>query len=162
MILKKFWGIITVTLAAQIGIIPLSLYYFHQFPGLFILTNLIVLPIIGLILFLGILLIFLSSINTVPDWFAFSYNYLIKLLNSFISWIADQNFFLFQDISFNFNQVIFSYLILSMIAVYWKLKTQKIVLLTVLSLSILYYSNLLLRSIIQQTNSLFFIKHDIV
>ena len=112
MILKKFWGIITVTLAAQIGIIPLSLYYFHQFPGLFILTNLIVLPIIGLILFLGILLIFLSSINTVPDWFAFSYNYLIKLLNSFISWIAEQNIFLFQDISFNFNQVIFSYLIL--------------------------------------------------
>ncbi len=144
MILKKFWGIITVTLAAQIGIIPLSLYYFHQFPGLFILTNLIVLPIIGLILFLGILLIFLSSINTVPDWFAFSYNYLIKLLNSFISWIAEQNIFLFQDISFNFNQVIFSYLILIMIAVYWKLKTQKTVLLVVFSLSILYYSNLLI------------------
>ena len=61
LILKKFWGIITVTLAAQIGIIPLSLFYFHQFPGLFILTNLIVLPVIGLILCLGILLIFLSS-----------------------------------------------------------------------------------------------------
>ena len=145
MILKKFWGIITVTLAAQIGIIPLSLFYFHQFPGLFILTNLIILPIIGLILCLGMLLILLSSINNVPDWFAFSYNYLIKLLNSFISWIADQNVFLFQDISFNFNQVIFSYLILTTIAVYWKLKTQKIVLLTVLSLSILYYSNLLLK-----------------
>ena len=112
LILKKFWGIITVTLAAQIGIIPLSLFYFHQFPGLFILTNLIVLPVIGLILCLGILLILLSSFNALPDWFAFSYNYLIKLLNSFISWIAEQDIFLFQDISFSFNQVIFSYLIL--------------------------------------------------
>ena len=145
MILKKFWGIITVTLAAQIGVIPLSLYYFHQFPGLFRLTNLIVLPIIGLILCLGILLIFLSSINTVPDWFAFRYNYLIKLLNSFISWIAKQDIFLFQDISFNFNQVIFSYLIIITIVTYRKLKNRKIVLLTVLSLSILCYTNLFIK-----------------
>jgi competence protein ComEC len=145
LILKKFWGIITVTLAAQIGIIPLSLFYFHQFPGLFILTNLIVLPVIGLILCLGILLIFLSSFNALPDWFAFSYNYLIKLLNSIIVWIAGQDIFLFQDISFSFNQVIFSYLILITIVTYRKLKKHKIVLLTVLSLSILCYTNLLIK-----------------
>ena len=145
LILKKFWGIITVTLAAQIGIIPLSLFYFHQFPGLFILTNLIVLPVIGLILCLGILLIFLSSFNALPDWFAFSYNYLIKLLNSIIVWIAEQDIFLFQDISFSFNQVIFSYLIIITIVTYRKLKNRKIVLLTVLSLSILCYTNLFIK-----------------
>ena len=103
------------------------------------------LPVIGLILCLGILLIFLSSFNALPDWFAFSYNYLIKLLNSIISWIAEQDIFLFQDISFSFNQVILSYLIIITIVTYRKLKKQKIVLLTVLSLSILCYTNLLIQ-----------------
>jgi len=43
----------------------------------------------------------LSSFNALPDWFAFSYNYLIKLLNSIIVWIAEQDIFLFQDITIN-------------------------------------------------------------
>jgi competence protein ComEC len=34
-----FWDILSVSFAAQIGTIPLSLYYFHQFPGLFFITN---------------------------------------------------------------------------------------------------------------------------
>jgi competence protein ComEC len=35
-IIKYFWDIITVSFAAQIGAMPLSIYYFHQFPGLFL------------------------------------------------------------------------------------------------------------------------------
>jgi competence protein ComEC len=42
--LKYIWGILTVSFAAQIGTMPLSIYYFHQFPGLFFITNLAVIP----------------------------------------------------------------------------------------------------------------------
>jgi competence protein ComEC len=38
---KYFWDILTVSFAAQIGTLPLSIYYFHQFPGLFFVTNLV-------------------------------------------------------------------------------------------------------------------------
>jgi competence protein ComEC len=33
--LEIYLGILTVSFAAQIGTMPLSIYYFHQFPGLF-------------------------------------------------------------------------------------------------------------------------------
>lgn len=48
--LHKLWEGTALGLAAQIGTIPISLYYFHQFPNYFILTNL------GLILISGIAL----------------------------------------------------------------------------------------------------------
>jgi competence protein ComEC len=34
-IVEYFWQLLTVSFAAQIGTLPLSLYYFHQFPGCF-------------------------------------------------------------------------------------------------------------------------------
>ncbi|MDO9039361.1 MAG: ComEC/Rec2 family competence protein, partial [Lutibacter sp.] len=40
LILDKLWQLLTVSSAAQIGVLPLSLYYFHQFPGLFFVSNL--------------------------------------------------------------------------------------------------------------------------
>lgn len=117
-ILKKIWGIITVTLAAQIGIIPLSLYYFHQFPGLFFITNLVILPFLGILLGGGIILIVLVVLNFIPDWYISSYNYLIKMLNSFIKWIAHQESFLYQEITFSINKVLASYiLIISLILI---------------------------------------------
>lgn len=37
-----FLDLLKVSIAAQIGVLPLSLYYFHQFPGLFFLTNMVI------------------------------------------------------------------------------------------------------------------------
>ena len=82
---RKIWDIFTVTLAAQTGIFPLSIYYFHQFPGLFFMTNLIILPFLGVLLGGGIILIILSIFNVIPEWFALTYNYLIKFMNSKVS-----------------------------------------------------------------------------
>ncbi len=48
-IVLYFWKLLTVSLAAQLAVLPLSLYYFHQFPGLFFITNLVILPFLGLI-----------------------------------------------------------------------------------------------------------------
>ena len=56
-LIDYFWKLTSVSLAAQIGVIPLSIYYFHQFPGLFLITNLVVLPFLGLILIFGIAVI---------------------------------------------------------------------------------------------------------
>ena len=36
---RFFWNLTTVSIAAQLGVLPLSLYYFHQFPGLFFLIQ---------------------------------------------------------------------------------------------------------------------------
>ena len=59
-----FWDIITVSFAAQIGTFPISIYYFHQFPGLFFVTNLVILPGMSFILGLGVIVMLLAAF----DW----------------------------------------------------------------------------------------------
>ncbi|MGB1218008.1 MAG: ComEC/Rec2 family competence protein, partial [Saprospiraceae bacterium] len=48
---KFIWGLISVSLAAQIMTLPISLYYFHQFPTYFILSGLVVIPAAGIIMY---------------------------------------------------------------------------------------------------------------
>jgi competence protein ComEC len=112
-----------VTTAAQFGVVPLSLYYFHQFPGLFFMTNLVILPFLAIILGLGIFVILLTIFNELPDWLASSYNYLIKQLNHFISWVSQQESLLFENISFSLANMIMSYLIITSIILIWKKTT---------------------------------------
>jgi competence protein ComEC len=75
-ILDKIWVLICVTFAAQIGTLPLTLHYFHQFPVYFWLANLVVIPLVSLILYLSFVVVcltfvsgFLSSVfASVLDW----------------------------------------------------------------------------------------------
>jgi competence protein ComEC len=122
---QLLWGIITVTLAAQIGIAPLSVYYFHQFPGLFFITNLVILPFLTILLAGGLLVVFLAIIDLLPNSLALKYNWLIKQLNGFIHWIAQQEAFIFTDISFSFSTMIASYALIFGLILWWKLKTSK-------------------------------------
>ena len=62
-IADKTWALLTVSLAAQIGTFPLALYYFHQFPVYFLLTNLVVIPLSTVIMALGVLFFVLSPFS---------------------------------------------------------------------------------------------------
>lgn len=98
-LLDKSWSLFTVSIAAQAGILPISLYYFHQFPGLFILSNLIIIPFLGGILFFGIVVIFLASLNSLPQFMADGYGFVISTMNHFVDWISHQDYFLLKEIS---------------------------------------------------------------
>ncbi|MEZ4969524.1 MAG: ComEC family competence protein [Flavobacteriaceae bacterium] len=49
-IIKKGWELVSVSIAAQLGVLPISLYYFHQFPGLFLVSSLLILTFLTFIL----------------------------------------------------------------------------------------------------------------
>ena len=99
LVVDKLWQLFTVSIAAQVGILPLSLYYFHQFPSLFILSNLLIIPFLGIILMSGILVILLAITNILPQFLANVYGFIIHLMNQFVSWIANQEDFLLQELS---------------------------------------------------------------
>lgn len=111
-LLDKYWHTLTVTLSAQFGIIPLSLFYFHQFPGLFFLSNLIIIPLLGFILGFGILIIILAVMGFLPSFLAQCFGVIISSMNNVVSWISQQDAFLFQDISFSIFYVFTSYLLI--------------------------------------------------
>ena len=112
---REIGSIGVVSLCAQIGVVPLSLYYFHQFPGLFLLTNMVILPFLTILMFGGILIVLLAALEFLPDWLALGYNFLIEKMNGFIHWIAVQEDFLFKDIHFSALKVIGSYILIAAI-----------------------------------------------
>ena len=99
---KKAWELFTVSIAAQIGILPLSIYYFQQFPGLFLASNLVIIPFLGAILIGGILVIILSLFNFLHQFLADVYGFIISCMNGFVSWVSHQEEFLFKEISISF------------------------------------------------------------
>lgn len=100
-IIRFFLNIMTVSLAAQLGTFPLSVYYFHQFPGLFFITNLLVLPLIGVIMFLGVVVMLVAVFGTVPMIVYKPLEYGIVFMNAIIHKVASFEDFIFTNIPFN-------------------------------------------------------------
>lgn len=111
-VLRYPWRLLCVSVAAQLGVLPISLFYFHQFPGLFFISNLLIVPFLGLLLGFGILVIILALTNLLPDYIVAIYDTFIRWMNTVVQWVADQEAFIFSNISFDAVQLILLYGIL--------------------------------------------------
>ena len=100
------------TLAAQLAVAPLGLLYFHQFPNLFWLSNIVVIPLSIGILYAGIALIMVSWFNALAIWLGVIISFFIKWVNVFIGFVADLPFSVTNDIYIGWLYVIGFYLIL--------------------------------------------------
>ncbi|WP_418264061.1 ComEC/Rec2 family competence protein [Flavobacterium faecale] len=119
-IAKTIWEILTVSMAAQIGTLPICLYYFHQFPGLFFLTNLIIIPFLSFIMILGILVMVLAALNYTPLFLTKPFEWSITGMNQVVNWIASFRGFVLQDIPFNSYFLISSYFCIITLIVWLK------------------------------------------
>ncbi len=120
-LIRQVWQLLSISIAAQVGVLPISLYYFHQFPGLFFISNLLIVPFLGLILGLGIIVIALIVFNIAPNSLIEFYNSIIGLMNSVIKWVAQQEAFIFKNIPFDSVQLVLTYcLLISMIWIFTK------------------------------------------
>jgi competence protein ComEC len=117
---KYIWDLLTVSFAAQIGTLPLSIYYFHQFPGLFFVTNLIVIPLLGFIMSLGVLVMVLAAFNWVPYYPAKALEISIYYLDKIINTIASFESFVIKDIPLNTSLLITTYLVLIAMVIWFK------------------------------------------
>jgi competence protein ComEC len=122
-IITYFWEIITISFAAQLGTLPLSIYYFHQFPGLFFVTNCIVIPFLSIIMALGVLVMSLALFDFVPIFSLQLLQWLVGFLNKIIGWIASFDEFIIQDISFPLPYLFCSYLFIIASIIWFKKPT---------------------------------------
>ncbi len=139
------WDILTVSLAAQIGTLPLSIYYFHQFPGLFFVTNLLIIPALTLIMAVGALVMLLAAFDIGFVILNKILQYTIFGMNTIINTIASLEQFIIRDISLNTSFLISSYLfILAVIVWFKKPNYNKFVLLlfTIIVVQITFITNL--------------------
>ncbi|QXP57096.1 ComEC/Rec2 family competence protein [Cellulophaga sp. HaHa_2_95] len=126
-IVKYFWQLLSVSIAAQLGVLPISLFYFHQFPGLFFVANLLIIPFLGIILGIGIVIIILSLTNTLPAFIADGYNMILNYMNSIVRWIAHQETFVFKSISFDTVQLLLLYSLTFLIVIAFSSKRHKVI-----------------------------------
>lgn len=85
--LKSLRDLLTVSVAAQLGTLPFTLYYFQQFPNYFLITNLIAIPLSGLIIYTAMALLAFSAFIPVAAFIAKALQLMIFTLNYSINFI---------------------------------------------------------------------------
>ncbi|MFP4664462.1 MAG: ComEC/Rec2 family competence protein [Bacteroidales bacterium] len=87
-ITDKLWALVAVSVAAQIGTAPLTILFFKQFSNYFILTNIAVIPIVTVIVYLAIFVFVVSAM--IPAMAV----YAGKALAFFVSLLNESVFFI--------------------------------------------------------------------
>ncbi len=80
----KIMELVSVTLAAQIVTIPISLYYFHQFPNYFIITNAIIVPISSLVMVIGLVFVSFSAVPFLGQFLFYVFKYALFFMNELV------------------------------------------------------------------------------
>ena len=97
-LLNQIWTITAVSIAAQVATFPLGLHYFHQFPNYFLLSNLAVIPISTVIIYLGISVFAISKIPLLAKYLSICFTWCIWLLNASVKWIEKMPYSLIRGI----------------------------------------------------------------
>jgi competence protein ComEC len=90
--IRYVWNMISITIAAQVVTFPVCIYYFHQFPNLFLFANLLTVPLSTIILFAEILLVLVSSIQVLADYAGLVISWLIRAMNGIILFFDEFSF----------------------------------------------------------------------
>lgn len=140
------WSYCALSLAAQLATFPLGLYYFHQFPLYFLLSNLLIVLPVTIIMYAGILLL------------AIPFNFLLIPLGKFLSGLINfTNDILFRIENLplaslsgiwlsSFQLLLLYSLILTF--VFWSKSRQKIVIFVAMALSIILFMSVSLDQIL--------------
>ncbi|MCF8358180.1 MAG: ComEC/Rec2 family competence protein [Prolixibacteraceae bacterium] len=86
-LLKYLWELFTVSVAAQLGTSLISIYYFHQFPTYFWLSNFIVIPAAGILLYLAVSFFIFSFLPLIPALIAMVLQFVTGILNGAVGFI---------------------------------------------------------------------------
>jgi competence protein ComEC len=117
-ILNSAWSLTCVSLAAQAGTVPLSLFYFHQFPSYFILSNFVVIPAATVIIYGAALLFIASPIPVLLEIFGLLLNKFLQMVNFMIFFIEKMPGSLIANIRFAEWEAIFAYTIFATLSVW--------------------------------------------
>lgn len=141
-LLNKIWALCSVTLSAQILTLPIVIFYFHQLPSYFLITNLLVVPLSGLVLAGEVILLCLAPLTILATLLGAVIQALIKFMNTFIEFISSLPFAVLKDLHANVLQVWLLYGLITFFCIWFvrKWKTGCIIALSFALLFIATYS----------------------
>jgi competence protein ComEC len=104
--IQKIKGMIETSISAQIGTLPIAVYYFNQFSGLFIFGNLVLIPASFIMICGGIISILLIVLNVNIPAYTWIFNQFVYLSNQYIYWLASFHF-VAKDVYISFVTALF-------------------------------------------------------
>ena len=119
-IFKKIWAISSVSLAAQLTTFPISIFYFHQFPNLFLLSNIFVIPLVFILLIVGLFTIVLSFNNSILILWGKLFSFLLSVLMSFLTTIESISFSTTKGLFISAEETLLAYLAILFMVLYHK------------------------------------------
>ncbi len=156
-IIKFFWEMTTVTLAAQISTLPLVLYYFHQTSIYFLLSGVFVVPISSIALYAGIgVFAFNLFIPLVAKLSALIMYGSLFAMNSSIYGILQLPFNLIKDIPFNGLELLILSIVLVLMIISLTLKKKQILFISLTGLMLFSVVRLMINFSYSHQNMLVF------
>jgi competence protein ComEC len=144
--LKYFLLFIGVSLSAQIGTLPFTLLYFNQFSIIALLTNIVVIPVIGVIIGTAIITLFFSAfLPFIAIYFASANDLITKWILSLIKFSGELSFSHINIYKYSLIDLILFYLFLSVLLYYlpkFSRTGTKIILFTLVTFNIILFSSL--------------------
>ncbi len=120
-LLRRGWQLASVSLAAQIFTLPVCLHYFHQMPLLFLLSNLVAIPLATITLISCIILVIISPVHFLALYLGKIITALIWMLNHSVLFINALPFSLWDGISVSIKETILLYLMI-IFFLYWLIR----------------------------------------
>ncbi len=110
-LLDKAWSLTSVSVAAQLGTMPIMMYHFHQFSNCFWLSGLIVIPAATFLIYGCAIILAASPFPVVAKFVASIISHLIRAMNDSIRWLESLPHASVGNITFNGIDVILLYAI---------------------------------------------------
>jgi competence protein ComEC len=118
----KRWigGVMSLSLAAQLGTAPLVMYYFSSFSVYFLLTNLVAAVMVPFIIYGAVLMVLTSGLPMVQEWVVKLLNEGVMALNGLAGWTSALPYATFSFSIFRPIEVMVFYAMMGVWVMYWK------------------------------------------
>lgn len=118
-LMDKIWSLVAVSIAAQLGTFPISLYYFHQFPNYFLLTNMLIIPLTNVIIYVAIALFIFSPFTWLAGWLGKILSFSVNAVNQSVLFIEHLPHSVSGNIQVNEPAVLALYLLIVMLSLFF-------------------------------------------
>lgn len=120
-ILRTLWSVVAASAAAEILVAPLVVYYFHNFPLMFLVANVAAYIFMGLVLILGIAIIALSWVPAIASIIGAATVFLVTWFDKVITWMQQFNPTALHSLTITTIELLLIYLLVAGMAIFlWK------------------------------------------
>ncbi len=137
-LVDKAWQITAVSFAAQAATFPLSMYYFHQFPVLFFVSNLFVIPLATITMYYGLLVLIISVFTGPVHWLIYPLELLLKAMINGVRWVENiPHSVIYKLWIGRFELVLLTLFIFMVAELIWFRRKRALVIATILAITLL-------------------------